>query len=231
MGWVADRNNRPVPTRGTPHTERKLQVVLATRAFTLMPICACEPSGKLTATKQFALSQARRVPLRWPVLYLSILIVAQESGSTGCRQSFIPPLHEYRGFPERILHDSTFVLSYGICVFIWHKGEDHAKQPTKATKPTTWATAYTVSAIPATDVSTSTEHHRHAAEAATLIPDTGVVLLLHRLVVRYHLGARGASAYLYHHSCAHRIADAQCLAHGADALSEVSRVATTAMMC
>src|SRR6266568_2206114 len=118
MGWVADRNNRPVPTRGTPHTERKLQVVLATRAFTLMPICECEPSGKLTATKQFALSQARRVPLRWPVLYLSILIVAQESGSTGCRQSFIPPLHEYRGFPERILHDSTFVLSYGICVFI-----------------------------------------------------------------------------------------------------------------
>jgi hypothetical protein len=41
IGWVTDRNNRPVPTRGTPHIERSLQVVLADRAFTLMPIYAC----------------------------------------------------------------------------------------------------------------------------------------------------------------------------------------------
>jgi hypothetical protein len=83
------------------------------------------------------------------------------------------------------------------------------------------AAATAISAADDATADVPTKHHDHAAEAATLVPDTRPVLLLHRLVARYHLGDCCAPLDLYDHWRTYRVADAEQFVYSADYVSEM----------
>ena len=118
-------------------------------------------------------------------------------------------------------HAMHVILAEGIFSYT-RKGNHHATTTAKSepTATTAISTTATVSAAAAATISTptvcsvstalhATKHQYRAAEAATLVPDTCIVLLLHRLVAWYYLGDCCAPLDLYDHSCAHRTAHAQ----------------------